>query len=101
AQTRPLPITNQIKLECAHLVIKRDELCIIADREQQYFKGAWHDVPKFGIDMLIIGKEGVVEQLAPYADEDGIALLDTRGLFDRIYFNPLKNQKNKDAMSSS
>ena len=29
--------------------------------------------------MLIIEKEGVVEQLAPYADEDGIALLDTRG----------------------
>jgi hypothetical protein len=76
---RPLQITSQIKSECAQLVIKRDELCIIADREQQYLKGAWHDVPKFGIDMLIIEKEGVVEQLAPYADEDGIALLDTRG----------------------
>ena len=29
--------------------------------------------------MLIIEKEGVVEQLAPYADMDGIALLNTRG----------------------
>lgn len=29
--------------------------------------------------MLIIEKEGVVEQLAPYADENGIALLNTRG----------------------
>jgi hypothetical protein len=29
--------------------------------------------------MLIIEKEGIVEQLAPYADEDGIALLNTRG----------------------
>jgi hypothetical protein len=47
--------------ECAQLVIKRDELCIAADREQQYFKGVWHDLPKFGIDMLIIEKEGVVE----------------------------------------
>jgi hypothetical protein len=29
--------------------------------------------------MLIIEKEGIVEQLAPYADEDGIALLNTQG----------------------
>jgi hypothetical protein len=49
-------------------------------------KGEWRDVgldditklAKYGTDMLIVEKEGIVEQLAPHADRDGIALLNTR-----------------------
>jgi 5S rRNA maturation endonuclease (ribonuclease M5) len=33
----------------------------------------------YGVDMLIIEKEGIVEQLALFADQKGIALLNTRG----------------------
>ncbi len=33
----------------------------------------------YGIDLLIIEKEGIAEQLAPFAYEKGIALLHTRG----------------------
>ncbi|HXX97994.1 MAG TPA: hypothetical protein VEL11_12860 [Candidatus Bathyarchaeia archaeon] len=81
-------ITKQIKSVCEELGVKREEIGIIAaDRAQLYFKDEWHDVglddiiklAKYGTDMLIIEKEGIVEQLAPYADENGIALLNTRG----------------------
>ena len=103
-------ITSQIKSECEQLGVKREELGIIAaDRAQLYFKGRWHDVglndvaklAKFGTDMLITEKEGVVEQLAPYADENGIALLNTRGFLQNTLQSSQKNQKNKDAMSPS
>ena len=82
-------ITGQIKPACEeYLGVKRKDLGIIAaDRAQLYFKGEWHDVglndisglAQYGTDMLIVEKEGVVEQLAPYADINGIALLNTRG----------------------
>jgi Protein of unknown function C-terminus (DUF2399) len=82
-------ITSQIKPACEeYLGVKRKDLSIIAaDRAQLYFKGEWHDVglndisglAQYGTDMLIVEKEGVVEQLAPYADINGIALLNTRG----------------------
>jgi hypothetical protein len=82
-------ITGQIKSACEeYLGVKRKDLGIIAaDRAQLYFKGEWHDVglndisglAQYGTDMLIVEKEGVVEQLAPYADINGIALLNTRG----------------------
>jgi hypothetical protein len=74
-------ITGQIKPACEeYLGVKRKDL-------QLYFKGEWHDVglndisglAQYGTDMLIVEKEGVVEQLAPYADINGIALLNTRG----------------------
>jgi len=32
-----------------------------------------------GTDLLIIEKEGVADVLAPFADEKGIAILNTRG----------------------
>jgi hypothetical protein len=82
-------ITGQIKSACEeYLGVKRKDLGIIAaDRAQLYFKGEWHDVglndisglAQYGTNMLIVEKEGVVEQLAPYADINGIALLNTRG----------------------
>ena len=34
---------------------------------------------KKGTDLLIIEKEGVADVLAPFADEKGIAILNTRG----------------------
>jgi hypothetical protein len=82
-------ITSEIKNVCEQdFGIKRDEIGITAaDRAQLYFKGKWHDVGLeelnelmlYGTDMLIVEKEGVVKQLAPFADEKGIALLNTRG----------------------
>jgi hypothetical protein len=82
-------ITSEIKNVCEqHLGVKREDLGITAaDRAQLYFKGQWYDVGleemndlvQYGTDMLIIEKEGVVKQLAPFADEKGIALLNTRG----------------------
>jgi 5S rRNA maturation endonuclease (ribonuclease M5) len=71
-----------------YLGVKREELGIsAAHRAQLHFKGEWHDVGleeidklmTYGTDMLIIEKEGVVKQLAPFADEKGVALLNTRG----------------------
>lgn len=82
-------ITSEIKNVCEqYLGVKREDLGITAaDRAQLYFRGQWYDVGleemndlvQYGTDMVIIEKEGVVRQLAPFADEKGIALLNTRG----------------------
>ena len=82
-------ITGLIRSTCEDTFhVKREDIGIIAaDRAQLYFKGKWMDVGleeikdlvQYGTDMLIIEKEGVVEQLKSFADEDGIALLNTRG----------------------
>jgi Protein of unknown function C-terminus (DUF2399) len=82
-------ITSEIKNVCEqYLGVKREDLGITAaDRAQLYFGGQWYDVGleemndlmQYGTDMVIIEKEGVVKQLAPFADEKGIALLNTRG----------------------
>jgi hypothetical protein len=82
-------ITGLIKDICENkLGVKREDIGITAaDRAQLYFKGKWMDVglkeirelSLYGIDLLIIEKEGIAEQLAPFADEKGIALLYTRG----------------------
>ena len=72
-------ITSEIKNVCEqYLGVKREDLGITAaDRAQLYFKEQWYDVgleemnslAQYGTDMLIIEKEGVVKQLAPFADE--------------------------------
>jgi hypothetical protein len=57
------------------------------DRTQLYFKGKWMDVglkqieqlSLYGTALLIIEKKGVAEQLRIFADQKGIALLNTRG----------------------
>jgi hypothetical protein len=82
-------ITGLIKEVCEEdLGVKREEIGILAaDRAQLYFKGKWMDVglneieqlSLYGIALLIIEKEGVAEQLSVFADEKGIALLNTRG----------------------
>ena len=82
-------ITGLIKQVCEHdLGVKREDIGILAaDRAQLYFKGKWIDVglkeihqpSLYGIALLIIEKEGVAEQLSVFADEKGIALLNTRG----------------------
>jgi hypothetical protein len=78
-----------IKQVCEEdLGVKRENIGILAaDRAQLYFKGKWMDVglkeieqlSMYGIALLIIEKEGVAEQLSVFADEKGIALLNTRG----------------------
>jgi hypothetical protein len=81
-------ITGLIKQICEHdLGVKREDIGILAaDRAQLYFRGKWMDVGLKEIEQLsmygialIIEKEGVAEQLSVFADEKGIALLNTRG----------------------
>jgi hypothetical protein len=82
-------ITGLIKEVCEDdLGVKREHIGILAaDRAQLYFKGKWMDVglqeieelSLYGIALLIIEKEGVPEQLKIFADQKGIALLNTRG----------------------
>jgi hypothetical protein len=82
-------ITALIKEVCEeNLGVKREDIGILAaDRAQLYFKGKWMDVglkeieqlSLYGIALLIIEKEGVAEQLSIFADQKGIALLNTRG----------------------
>ncbi len=98
-------ITSEIKEVCEkYLGVKREELGIsAADRAQLYFKGEWHDVGleeigkliTYGTDMVIIEKEGVVKQLAPFADENGIALLNTRGFLTE-YASILSEESGKN-----
>ncbi len=77
-----------IKAICKELGATRAELGIVAaDRAQMYFRGKWEDVGideldtlmHYGVDVLIIEKEGVAQTLSHYADEYGIALVNTRG----------------------
>jgi hypothetical protein len=77
-----------IKAICKGLGITRAELGIVAaDRAQIYFRGRWEDVGideldtlmHYGVDILIIEKEGVAQAFSHYADEYGIALINTRG----------------------
>ena len=82
-------ITGLIKEVCEDdLGVKREDIGILAaDRAQLYFKGKWMDVgleeiaqlSLYGIALIIIEKEGVPEQLKIFADQYGIALLNTRG----------------------
>ena len=98
-------ITSEIKNVCEkYLGVKREELGITAaDRAQLYFKGEWHyvgleeigNLVQYGTDMLIIEKEGVVKQLAPFADEKGIALLNTRGFLTE-YASILSEESSKN-----
>jgi hypothetical protein len=98
-------ITSEIRNVCEeYLRVKREDIGITAaDRAQLYFKGQWHDVGleeicelvQYGTDMLIIEKEGVVKQLAPFADEKGIALLNTRGFLTE-YASILSEESSKN-----
>ena len=88
-------ITGIIKDECHKLGIKfrgkgfkRHELGIIAaERAQLYFNyqvlgigfDQLQDLMKKGTDLLVIEKEGIADILAPFADEVGIAILNSRG----------------------
>ena len=53
------------------------------------------ELVKYGTDMLIIEKEGVVEQLKSFADEYGIALLNTRGFLTE-YADILQDKAEKE-----
>jgi hypothetical protein len=98
-------ITGLIKDICENkLGVKREDIGIIAaDRAQLYFKGKWMDVglkeirelSLYGIDLQIIEKEGIAEQLAPFAYEKGIALLYTRG-FLTDYVSVLSEKSAKE-----
>ncbi len=98
-------ITSEIKTVCEkYLGVKREDIGITAaDRAQLYFKGEWHDVGleeindlvQYGTDMLIVEKEGVVKQLAPFADEIGIALLNSRGFLTE-YASILSEESSKN-----
>ena len=81
-------ITNSIRIVCDRLKTTREELGIYAaDRAQLYFKGQWHSVGyneignlmKKGTDLIIVEKEGAALLLGQYADQSGIAFLNTRG----------------------
>jgi hypothetical protein len=95
-------ITGLIKEVCEEdLGVKREVEILAADRAQLYFKGEWNDVglneieqlSLYGIALLIIEKEGVAEQ-SVFADEKGIALLNTRGfLTEYAEFLSKKSEK--------
>jgi hypothetical protein len=78
-------------------------LLLYADRAQLYFKGEWRDVglkeieqlSQYGIALLIIEKEGVAQQLSVFADEEGIALLNTRGFLTE-YAEILSKKSDKE-----
>ena len=98
-------ITGLIKETCEQeLGVNRQDIGIIAaDRAQLHFKGEWKDVGlreideliQYGIDMIIIEKEGVAEQLASFADDKGIALLNTRGFLTE-YASVLSTKSEKE-----
>ena len=98
-------ITGLIKEICEdELQVKREDIGILAaDRAQLYFKGKWMDVglkeietlSLYGTDMLIIEKEGIAEQLALFADQKGIALLNTRGFLTE-YAEVLSKKSDKE-----
>lgn len=86
--TRKTIQDQYIKAVCKELGITRADLGIVAaDRAQIYFRGKWEDVGideldtlmHYGVDVLIIEKEGVAQALSHYADQYGIALINTRG----------------------
>ena len=52
----------------------------------------------YGVDMLIIEKEGIAEQLSLFADQKGIALLNTRG-FLTDYAEVLSRNQIKKAVT--
>lgn len=81
-------ITASIRDECEKLGVTREQIGVhAADRAQLYFKGKWSDVGldeideqvDYGTDMIIIEKEGIITQMMLFADNKGIALLNTRG----------------------
>ncbi len=88
-------LTGEIKNECERLGeevrgkgFKRHELGIIAaERAQLYFDGQafgigfdqQEELMKKGTDLLVIEKEGIADILADFADERGIAILNSRG----------------------
>ncbi len=82
-------ITKQIRPVCNDdFGKKRHELGIIAaERAQLYSKGQslgvgfdqLENLMEKGTDLLVIEKEGVADVLAPFADQKGIAILNTRG----------------------
>jgi hypothetical protein len=98
-------ITGLIKSLCEdELGVKREDIGILAaDRAQLYFKGKWMDVglkeieelSLYGVDMLIIEKEGIAEQLALFADQKGFALLNTRGFLTE-YAEVLSKKSDKE-----
>src|SRR5215216_5168383 len=80
--------TSRIKAVCEKQGAKREELGIIAKpRATMYFNGKWtsvsydaiEDLARNGTDIIFIEKKGVVELFCEYADDFGIALVDTQG----------------------
>ena len=80
--------TSRIKAVCEKLDVTREELGIIAKpRATMYFNGKWtsvsydaiEDLARNGTDIIFIEKKGVVELFCEYADNFGIALVDTQG----------------------
>jgi hypothetical protein len=49
----------------------------------------------YGVDMLIIEKEGIAEQLGIFADQKGIAILNTRGFLTE-YAEILSKKSDKE-----
>jgi hypothetical protein len=80
--------TSRIKAVCERIGVTREELGIIAKpRATMYFNGKWtsvsydaiDDLARNGTDIIFIEKKGIVEVFCEYADDYGIALVDTQG----------------------
>jgi hypothetical protein len=79
---------SKIKDVCEKLGTTREALGIIAKaRASMYFNGIWTDVSydavkylaENGTDIIFIEKEAIAQVLCEYADNYGIALVDTQG----------------------
>jgi len=78
----------RIKPVCESRGKTREEYGIIAKpRATMYFNGEWssvsydavEDLAENGTDIILIEKRGIVDVLCEYADDYGIALVDTQG----------------------
>jgi hypothetical protein len=83
-------LTSMIAKVCKEFGYTREQLGIItAGRALLYFNGEvkavglddLEDLAKLGICILFIEKEGMAEQLAPYANKVGVAIIHSRGFF--------------------
>jgi len=87
-ENKRMKVYAYIKMYCDKLGIKRHEIGIFpADRAVMAYQGETYSIgyenykkfARLGVDLICIEKEGIVEKLAPFTKNVGIALVQSRG----------------------